>query len=38
MLFLLGSTLAFTALSLAMFRQADRVARRKGKLDMITTY
>ncbi len=36
--FLAISTMAFTALSLAMFRYADRIARRKGKLDMITTY
>ena len=32
------STLAFVVLSTMMFRYADRVARRKGKLDMITTY
>ncbi len=36
--FLLASTLVFAALSLAMFHLADRNARRKGKLDMITTY
>ena len=38
LLFLLVSTLVFTAISLAIFHYADRLARRKGKLDMITTY
>ncbi|NLI73774.1 MAG: ABC transporter permease [Euryarchaeota archaeon] len=38
MIFLLISTLIFTMLSLTMFHYADRIARKKGKLDMITTY
>lgn len=38
LLFLLVSTVAFAALSLVLFRSADRVARQRGKLDMITTY
>jgi ABC-2 type transport system permease protein len=38
LLFLAVSTLVFLALSLAIFRYADGVARRKGKIDMSTTY
>lgn len=38
LLFLLVSTLVFLALSVALFRYADRVARRQGKVDMITSY
>ncbi len=38
LLLLGGSTLLFLLLSLGIFRYADRVARKKGKVDMITTY
>lgn len=36
--FLALSTVLFLALSVVIFRYADRVARRKGKVDMITSY
>ncbi|NLK25785.1 MAG: ABC transporter permease [Euryarchaeota archaeon] len=35
---LILSTSVFLLLSIAIFRYADRVARKKGKVDMITTY
>jgi ABC-2 type transport system permease protein len=38
LLFLAVSALAFLVLSIAIFRYADRVARRKGKIDMTTSY
>lgn len=37
-LMLLVTSLVFLLLSLGIFRYADRLARRKGKLDMSTTY
>ena len=37
-LMLLATSLLFLVLSLGIFRYADRLARKKGKLDMSTTY
>jgi len=37
-LMLLGTSLLFLVLSIAIFRYADHIARKKGKLDMSTTY
>jgi ABC-2 type transport system permease protein len=37
-LFLVVSTIAFLIASIAIFRYADYLARKKGKLDMTTTY
>jgi ABC-2 type transport system permease protein len=37
-LFLLVSSAIFFVISLAIFRYADRLARKKGKLDMTTSY
>jgi ABC-2 type transport system permease protein len=38
MLVLLSSTVAFLFISISVFRVADKVARRKGKIDWTTTY